>query len=96
MSDQNHSKPHHQNVWETDLRDPVDLEGDADDIEFWSPRKTSEKTSFHVGSLKRLEKRKKFPRRVVLSGNKTAWVASEVRAWMRDQLANRVATDGES
>lgn len=35
-------------------------------------------------SIWRKEKAKKFPRRIRLSGNKSAWRLSELRAWFAD------------
>jgi len=46
-------------------------------------------TSVPKATLQEMIKKKTFPGPVVLSSRSRAWVESEVRAWMRERIAER-------
>jgi len=49
----------------------------------------AERTGLSVSSIKRLEARGEFPRRVHISENRVGWLLSEIDDWIAARVAER-------
>jgi len=57
-----------------------------------SKRQLRELVLYSPQHIARLEKAKKFPKRVTLGPNRVGWVESEVLDWLQERLDSRDAT----